>query len=122
MKTLKHPFFIVCFVLWVANQLLELSGIYIRPLYSYLDDLLCFPLTLTIILAAQRAYFNNYSITIPVSHAVFAVAAFTFCFELVLPLFSEKYTADMQDVLAYSIGAFGFEVFLNKPLAPIPVR
>lgn len=118
MRTLQHPFFIVCFVLWGFNQLLELKDIYIWPLFSYLDDLLCFPLTLSFILTVQRLYFNNPNITIPIQHTIFAVAAFTFCFELVLPACSGIYTADVLDVVAYSFGAVGFHLFINKPLAP----
>lgn len=122
MKTLLHPLFLVCLVLWSANQLLELNNIYIKPLYSYLDDLLCFPLVLTFILAVQRSYFNDKNITIPAFHIVLAVAAFVLCFELVLPIFKAKFTADIIDVFAYSIGAFSFYIFINRPLTSVPAK
>lgn len=122
MKTLLHPLFLICFALWSANQILELNNIYIKPLYSYLDDLLCFPLILTFILAVQRNYFNDKNITIPASHVVLAVAAFTLCFELVLPFFRAKFTADIIDVFAYSTGALAFYVFINRPLASAPAK
>jgi hypothetical protein len=119
MKTLLHPLFMGCLILWISNQLLELNNIYFSPLYSYLDDLLCFPLILTFILAVQRSYFNNDNITIPISHIVFAVAAFIICFELLLPSFSDKYTADVLDVIVYGIGSFAFFKFINKPFASV---
>lgn len=115
MKTLQLPVFILCILLWVSNQLLELNNIFIWPLHAYLDDLLCLPLVLTFILAVQRAYFKNHRIIIPLRHTFFAVAAFSVCFELVLPLFRDVYRADVLDVLAYSAGAFLFQVLINKP-------
>lgn len=116
MDTLRHPLFILCFVLWLANQLLEQNHIYIRPLYAYLDDLLCLPLILTFILAVQRAYFGDKRMTIPAAHTLLAVVAISVCFEGILPCFSEVYTADAWDVLAYTSGALLFHLFLNKPL------
>ncbi len=118
MRTLQHPFFITCFTTWGLNQFLESEGIYIWPLFAYLDNLLCFPLTLTFILTIQRLYFQDQRITIPIPYTLFAVAAFTLCFELVLPIFREVYTADVLDVVAYSMGAMGFHLLINKPLAP----
>lgn len=122
MKTLQHPFFIVCAALWVVNQLLERSGLYIWPLHAYLDDLVCFPLILTAILAVQRVYFGNTTMTIPNWQILFALVVFTLCFEIVLPQFSKVYTADVLDVVAYSIGALIFNNFVNKPLGAVPVH
>jgi hypothetical protein len=116
MKTLLQPFFLICCALWILNQLLEQNKIFVLPLFSYLDDLLCLPLTLYFILAVQRLYFRNQGIIIPISHILFAIAAFTVYFELVLPAFSKTYTADVLDVVAYSIGALAFHIIGNKPL------
>jgi len=116
MRTLLNPFFIACAVLWGVNQLLEINGIYLWPLFGYLDDLVCFPLVLGGILTVQRVYFSCNSITLPFQHVIFAVVMFTVCFELVLPYFRAVYTADALDAIAYSAGALGFQVFINKPL------
>lgn len=122
MKVLQHPVFILCAALWIINQLLELNSVYVWPLHAYLDDLICFPLILTFILAVQRSYFKNDKMIMPISKTAFAVAAFAFCFELVLPRFREVYTADVLDVIAYSIGAIIFQLFINKPSASVPVN
>lgn len=115
MRTLLHPLFLVCFFLFCLNQALEQAQVYIWPLHTHLDDLLCLPLTLRIVLAVQRAYFGDASMVLPVRHIFFAVAAFSICFELLFPLYKTIYTADMLDVLAYILGALVFYIYLNKP-------
>lgn len=116
MKSLQHPLFIICILLFCLNRALEQAQLYVWPLYAYLDDLLCLPLTLGLILAVQRSYFQNQNMTIPVRHIVFAVAAFSVCFELLLPLYKPLYTADLLDVAAYAVGATVFHQLMNKPL------
>ncbi|WP_114777646.1 magnesium citrate secondary transporter [Botryobacter ruber] len=116
MQTLRHPFFLLCFVLFCLNQLLELAGRHIWPLHAYLDDLLCMPVVLTLALAAERVYFKNPGFVLPVAYVAGAVAAFAVIFELLLPLLTTKHTADLPDVLLYGLGAFAFQALLNKPL------
>ena len=115
-RTLQHPLFLFSLLLFCLNRVLEQAQVFIWPLYAYLDDLLCLPLTLSLILAVQRTYFQNQSMALPVRHIVFAVAAFGICFELLLPLYKPLYTADLVDVLAYAFGAIAFHLFMNKPL------
>ncbi|WP_162054045.1 hypothetical protein [Pontibacter pamirensis] len=123
MKSLQHPLFVICILLFCLNRALEQAQVYVWPLYAYLDDVLCMPLTLGIILTVQRVYFQNQSMTIPVRHIIFAVAAFSVCFELLLPLYKLLYTADVLDVVAYALGAFAFHHSMNKPLqAPAAIE
>jgi hypothetical protein len=117
MRTLRHPLFLLCALLFCLNRALELGQVYIWPLYAYLDDLLCLPLTLGIILAVQRAYFRNDSMTVPVAHIAFAVTALSLFFEALLPLYKGLYTADVLDVGVYALGALVFHLYINKPLA-----
>lgn len=122
MKSLQHPLFITSCLLFCLNRALEQAQVYVWPLYAYLDDLLCLPLTLGLILAAQRVYFRNRSMILPVRHVVFAVAAFSICFELLLPLYKPEYTADVLDIASYTFGAIAFHLSMNKPLkAPAAV-
>ena len=116
MRTLLHPLFLACLSLFCLNQALEQAQVYIWPLHTHLDDLLCLPIALRIVLAGQRAYFRNPRMVLPVRHIVFAVAAFSVCFELLFPLYKTLYTADALDVLAYMLGARIFYIYLNKPL------
>ena len=122
-RSLRHPLFITCVLLFCLNRVLEQAQVYVWPLYAYLDDLLSMPLTLGLILAVQRAYFNKQEMTIPVAHVVAAITAFAVCFELLLPLYKPLYTADVLDVLAYIVGAVVFHIFMNRPLrAPATVE
>jgi hypothetical protein len=117
MRILRHPLFLLCALLFCLNRALELGQVYIWPLYAYLDDLLCLPLTLSVILAAQRAYFKDDEMTVPLAHIAFAVTAFSLFFEVLLPLYKKLYTADVLDIGAYALGAVFFQVYMNRPLA-----
>lgn len=116
MRTLRHPVFLLCLLLFCANQALEQSGIYLEPLLSYLDDLLAMPVVLTLILAAERAYFRNSSFVLPLSYTCAAVLLFSIFFEGIFPLVSVRHTADVWDIAAYAAGAVLFHVIINKPL------
>ena len=115
MRTLLHPLFLACLALFCLNQALERAQVYIWPLHTYLDDLLCLPLTLRMVLAVQHLYFQDRNMVLPVRHVVFAVAAYSVCFELLLPFYKTLYTADVLDVLAYMLGGVLFHIYLNKP-------
>lgn len=118
MRTFAHPVFIACLTLFCLNQLLEWQHVYIAPLHSYLDDVLCMPVVLTVALAAERVYFGNYSFVLPLYYSLWAVLLFSIFFELLLPRLSDLYTADVWDVLCYSCGAVLFHFSINK--APEP--
>jgi hypothetical protein len=117
MRTLRHPIFLVSVLLFLINQALEQAGVFIPLLFSYLDDLLAMPIVLTIILAAERIYFRNNSFVLPLGWVIGAVVAFSIFFELMLPPFFQKHTADWLDVVAYSVGAVVFHFTINKPLS-----
>ncbi|MBB6609553.1 hypothetical protein H7F15_00750 [Pontibacter sp. Tf4] len=116
MRTLTHPVFIGSLLLFLLNQVLELQQVHIKLLAHYLDDLLCMPVVLTIALTAERLYFRNPAFVFAPVYSVVAVVLFSICFELVLPAFSSKYTADALDMVFYSLGALIFQVTVNKPL------
>ncbi|GAB3825351.1 hypothetical protein GCM10028895_34860 [Pontibacter rugosus] len=105
MQTLLNPLFILSFILAAANQVLELNQVYIWPLHTHLDDLLVLPLTLTIALAAERAYFRKPGFILPWRYTWLAVLLFSVMFEGLLPLLHTKYTADLWDIAAYAAGA-----------------
>lgn len=122
MKTLQHPLFILSMLLFCLNQALEQAEVYIWPLYTHLDDLLCLPVTLTIILAAERAYFHNPFFILPKRYLLMAVLMFSIVFEGLLPTFAAKYTADAWDVVAYAVGAFVFQLGINRRILPQPIN
>ncbi|MEJ8802558.1 hypothetical protein [Pontibacter sp. H249] len=114
MKVLQHPLFIACLLLFCLNQVLENNGVYVWPLHTHLDDFLCLPLTLTIILAAERVYFQNPAFILPKRYLVIAAVLFSLMFEVILPLFAARYTADPWDVIAYAAGALLFQLSINR--------
>ncbi len=116
MRTLQQPVFILCVALFAINQLLEWRGVYLQPINFYLDDLLCMPVVLTIVLAGERLYFGDNGFILPVKYVAVAVVLFSLWFEVVLPLFSATYTSDILDVLFYSLGAILFLATINRPL------
>jgi hypothetical protein len=116
MKLLRHPLFILAVLLFLTNQWLEYSGIYIPLLFSYLDDLLVMPIVLTLTLLFQRSVtYRNQAYVFSPWHVVVAIVYFALVFEVVLPRYSERYTADPFDVLAYTAGGFLFYTFINQP-------
>ncbi|WP_439880871.1 magnesium citrate secondary transporter [Pontibacter sp. MBLB2868] len=115
MKALFHPVFLLCLFVFGLNQLLEHAQVFIKPLHTHLDDLLCLPIILTIILAAERAYFQNPYFRLPWHYTLLALLSFTVVFEVILPAFSDRYTADALDIIAYSLGAVIFNSTINQP-------
>lgn len=113
MRTLLNPTFLVCLVLASMNQILEKGfGIFIPIVHSYLDDLLCFPLMLTLGLAMYRHFNPDYRLT--GWHIWPTVIIYSDYFELYLPQTSAVYTADVLDVLMYVLGALIFQWFINR--------
>ena len=111
--TLSNPIFLICVVLALINQLLEKAfGIFILLVHSYLDDLLCFPIVLTLGLAAYRSFWPNYRLT--AWHVWPTVLIYAIYFEWYLPQTSAVYISDVVDVLMYALGALIFQQFINR--------
>lgn len=113
MKVLRHPVFITSVFLTAANAALERTGHSIPFLHAYLDDLVCFPVVLSLALAFLRSFVTAADYRLNKVHIVLAVAYFSFVFEWLLPRISMNYTSDPFDVLAYAAGAFVFARFIN---------
>lgn len=116
MRTLQNPVFLISFFLFCVNQLLELNSIYVKPLYSYLDDLLCLPIVLTLVLTVERMYFKNNRFVFSWHYTGAAVVLFAVFFELLLPSFSHRHTSDVLDIAFYMAGAVLFHTTINKPV------
>ena len=111
-KTLSNKVFLVCLLLASANQILEKGfGVYIPIVHSYLDDVLCFPIVLTLGLAAYRLVDEQYTLT--KFHYVFTFVVYAVYFEWYLPQISSNATSDGWDLLAYTVGMTLFGYFIN---------
>ncbi len=112
-STILHPVFLLAVTLAAANQLLEKSfDIFLPFIHSYLDDMLCFPIVLTVGLSAYRIMWPKYRLTPWHIWPLFLVMVVVF--EVYLPTTSKLYTGDFWDVLAYLIGIGIFQVSINK--------
>lgn len=113
MKVLRHPVFLASVFLTAANAALERTGHPLPFLHAYLDDLVCFPVVLSLALAFLRSFVTAADYRLSKAHIVLAVVYFSFLFEWLLPRISGNYTSDPLDVLAYAAGAFVFARFIN---------
>jgi hypothetical protein len=112
-RTLSNPVFLTCLVLAAGNQMLEKEfGVFLPIIHSYLDDLLCFPIVLTLGLAMYRAFIPNYKLDL--LHMIPVLIAYSIYFELYLPSVSTSATSDPIDVLMYALGMAVFGYFINR--------
>ncbi|MGZ5242428.1 MAG: magnesium citrate secondary transporter [Bacteroidia bacterium] len=125
MKVLLSPLFLLCLVVFLAEQLLEYSGLFIPFVHAYADDICALPVLLTIASAGMSlVYFGKrstiYTYRLSFFQVVFALIYCIVLFEFVLPHYSAKYVADYWDLAAYFSGAVIYYLFINpKKYAPV---
>lgn len=120
MRVLRHPLFVGAVLLAATNQMLERNDISLPFIHSYLDDLLCFPIVLTVGLAGYRLIHRDDAYTLGPWQVWATVVLYAVMFEWVLPSYSPVYTADALDVLAYAVGTLVFLRWVNRAAyAPI---
>ncbi len=89
---------------------------------AWLDDLLCLPLILSVVLAVHRGLrVRDDRFVLPGIHVTAAWLLITIAFELGLPVVDVAYTADPLDAVAYGAGALFFLVAINRPGAAVPM-
>ena len=111
-RTLLNPVFLLCLVLAIVNQILEKAfGVFIPVVHSYLDDLICLPIVLTLGLAVYRIVWPTYRLRL--WHMIPVFVVYSIYFEWYLPQISLAYTSDLFDVLAYTGGLTIFSYFIN---------
>lgn len=112
-KTLSNPVFLMCLFLAMVNQIIEKGfGIFLPVVHSYLDDLLCLPIVLTLGLAMYRSVIPNYRLGLV--HMLPVLIGYSIYFEGYLPLVSDS-TRDWMDLVMYLLGTIVFGYFINKP-------
>lgn len=112
-KTLSNYVFLTCVLLATVNQTIEKGfGIFVPIVHSYLDDLLCFPIVLTLGLAMYRYFKPSYELS--AWHIWPTAIIYSIYFEGYLPQTSVAYTADIIDVLMYALGALIFQRLINR--------
>ena len=115
MKTLRNPFLIVAILLYCVSKILRYFELIIPIINNYLADLVCLPIVLSLALAFQRTFIlQNSNYRLRNWQIIFAFILFSVVVEGIVPLYSQKYTADGMDIIAYAAGAFVFYRWMNK--------
>lgn len=81
---------------------------------SYLDNLLCFPILLTGLLAERRWWKKDDTYVFSFFEIMVITAVLSWIFEVLFPKWSPGFTTDIWDVVAYFTGAILFYSFINK--------
>lgn len=78
---------------------------------KYWADLVCMPIVFAIALKSIQFVKKNKTLKLSSLQIIAGVAYYSVLFEVIAPQFNTKYTADIFDVVCYSIGAFGFWIW-----------
>lgn len=112
---LRDPLFLFCFVLYFVNRLVLKNVSDIEFFHNYLNDLICIPFWVPIMLFALQKLGLRKDDGIPRAHEVIIpLLVWSVVFELLLPrmgTFEGLAFADCQDVLFYALGALASTVF-----------
>ncbi len=111
---LLQAYFLASLFLFLLNEL-QLDFTQYSWVRSYLNDLLapCILLTLT---SFFLSLFYRTVYLLSRYQLLFFFLYLSFVFEIVLPYFSENYTADAYDLIAYALGIVFFDKMINKKL------
>lgn len=89
---------------------------------SYLSDLLCIPIVLSISRYVVAYWINDARLKLNIWHITSAVFAFIIVFEIILPQKDPIYTSDPLDALMYLIGGVIFYFHQTKNLISFNIR
>ena len=109
-------FFIFCITAFIINQLLQFIGIYNTFTSSYLDDLLFFPITFSIIVYVIKKKRNQINYKMPLAHIILSIIIVSLIFEVLAPLFLDYIYADYNDIVFYCLGSYCFYIYQSKLL------
>jgi hypothetical protein len=102
-------FFKVSISIFLINQFLQYFGIGNYFTTCFLDDLLFFPVSYSLIEYYFKIVGKKNEITS--RFAVIGIIITSIIFEILLPILSEKYTSDIYDLLFYILGTIIFMKF-----------
>ncbi|WP_295772262.1 hypothetical protein [uncultured Mucilaginibacter sp.] len=80
----------------------------------YLNDLLIVPLTALITRSVMRLIFGAKTLILTIGQVLYIVVFYSVIFELVLPFYIQRYTADYADVMMYALGGIFYLLFINR--------
>ena len=81
---------------------------------SYFNDLICIPIILYCATWMLRLIFQQKNLKLDIAQIIFAVLVFSITFEWIAPKYYPIHTADILDVLCYTVGGIGFWYVSDK--------
>lgn len=94
--------FVFYSVIFFINQIFQYFDYGMIFTTSYLDDLLFFPITLSIIELYEKRKISNY--VIPIRYTLIAVIFVSVLFEFIIPKIDLRFTSDLY-IVFYMLGA-----------------
>jgi hypothetical protein len=118
---LRDPLFLFCLVTYFLNRFV-LKAIWKEGfVHEHLNDLLCIPFWVPIMLFAQRRLGLRDSDAAPrPSELVIPLIIWSWMFEIVLPAMDGRFVADHLDILYYSVGTLAAGIFWNWWYREVP--
>ena len=91
----------ISLVVFSINQIFQNLGLSTHFMSSYLDDILFFPICLSVIWIFEN---RNKNYEIPIYHSLVGLILISVAFEYLIPMFDSRFTADPMDIIFYGIG------------------
>lgn len=115
-----YPLLSFLWVLYVVHLVLKFGQVPVPMFFShYFADLLCMPLLLSGVVLIMRWVRSDADLHLSRAMILVATLYVSLVFECVLPLFFQRYTADVWDVVMYGVGGGLFCVFQKRFLTRV---
>lgn len=119
-RYLRDPLFFCCFILYVANRLILKPAFEVAFLHRYLNDLICVPFLVPIMLfVLRRLQLRDHDRPPQIHEVVIPVLVWSIFFEILLPqhlYWSQWITGDPYDIFCYVIGGGIAYVYWNRAI------
>lgn len=113
----RYPLLSLLLALYVVHLVLKFGRVPVPMFFShYFADLLCMPLLLSVAGLVMRWVRADAGLCLSGAMILVASLYVSLVFECVLPLFFQRYTADVWDVVMYGVGGGLFWVFQERLL------
>lgn len=107
-----RPAFWICLALFVLHQLLQKGmGMDVPFIHAYLDPTMSIPLMLGVLNIERNWLFGRTRLT--GLETVIGTVFLAFVFEVLFPRWSDAFTYDPWDFVAYGLGGLIFWLFVN---------